>query len=415
MRTFERKQARQQPSYEAAKLSTAAAAAVHQPHLLHQLQRTIGNQAVLRLLRNAASPAESAKNGRSGFGRTEAPLNVREVLRSPGQPLDAATRAFMETRFGQDFSQVRVHTDSHAERSASAIHARAYTFGQDVVFGAGAYAPGTTDGDRLLAHELAHTTQEASVIRRSPPKDAQTQTPTSDAAPDESAPSPEDVQLLRDLGYAKPEFAARYFLSNNESDTIEKIKERDALKSLVVTLKQMRQVTIEIQNAARDQLNEIRKNDIWPNWGTLNHVLTVAGTLASCYEGACLIGVVTGAISFFDTDTGAAASVATSCFPDPRKPGCAAAVIGGAGSMVADRKDQKAQTVRLSEKEEAKLMLEKGLAAQAIIDGLLQKTKETQDEVDDKILYLKKVYEYSRWGHEEDNPLSQRYKSGVLL
>jgi hypothetical protein len=412
MRTFERKKAGPQPlSFGVARPGRAT---VHQPHLMQELQRTIGNQGVLRLLRNAAGPAQSSQNGGSGLGGMQVSRSIREALRSPGRPLDVATRAFMEPRFGRDLSQVRVHTDSQAAQSASAINARAYTVGRDVVFSAGAYAPGTADGDRLLAHELAHTTQETGVIRRSPPKDAQTPTPTPDAAPVETAPSPEDVQLYRDLGFAKPEFAARY-LANNDWDTATKIGERDALKSLVVTLTQMRQVTIEIQNAARDHLNEIRKNDIWPNWGTLNHVLTVAGTLASCYEGACVIGLVTGAISFFDTDTGAAASVATSCFPDPRKPGCAAAVIGGAGSMVADRKDQKAQTVRLSEKEEANLMLEKGIAAQSIIDGLLQKTKETQDKVDDEILYLKKVYEYARWGRPEDYPLAQRYKSGVML
>src|SRR5260221_14094093 len=96
-----------------------------------------------------------------------APLNtvppiVHEVLRSSGQPLDAGTRAFMEPCFGYDFSQVRVHTDAKAAESAQAVNALAYTAGRDVVFGAGQYAPETSKGKRLMAHELAHVVQSDS-------------------------------------------------------------------------------------------------------------------------------------------------------------------------------------------------------------------------------------------------------------
>jgi len=90
----------------------------------------------------------------------EVPPIVHDVLRSPGQPLDASTRAFMEPRFGHDFSDVRVHTDSRAAESAAAVSALAYTVGQSVVFGAGQFAPGTGAGRRLLAHELTHTVQQ---------------------------------------------------------------------------------------------------------------------------------------------------------------------------------------------------------------------------------------------------------------
>lgn len=89
-----------------------------------------------------------------------APPIVDEVLRSPGHPLDTATRAFMEPRFGQDFSHVRVHSDSKAAQSASAVNAAAYTVGSDVVLGAGRYAPHTTQGQGLLAHELTHVMQQ---------------------------------------------------------------------------------------------------------------------------------------------------------------------------------------------------------------------------------------------------------------
>lgn len=88
-----------------------------------------------------------------------APPIVQEVLRSSGQPLDAATRTLMEPRFGHDFSRVRVHTDSEAASSAQAIGARAYTVGQHIVFGPEQYDMVTGDGRRLLAHELTHTLQ----------------------------------------------------------------------------------------------------------------------------------------------------------------------------------------------------------------------------------------------------------------
>jgi hypothetical protein len=83
--------------------------------------------------------------------------------------LPESTRAFFEPRFGADFSQVRVHTDSNAAESARGVNALAYTLGRDVVFGAGSYAPGTTGGNRLLAHELTHVVQQGhSRIQRFP-------------------------------------------------------------------------------------------------------------------------------------------------------------------------------------------------------------------------------------------------------
>jgi len=92
----------------------------------------------------------------------EVPSIVHEVLRSPGQPIDAETRHFMEPRFGYDFSGVRVHTDSKAAESARSVNALAYTVGQDVVFGVGQYLPATITGRQLIAHELTHTIQQRS-------------------------------------------------------------------------------------------------------------------------------------------------------------------------------------------------------------------------------------------------------------
>jgi hypothetical protein len=93
---------------------------------------------------------------------TPVPFIVSEVLTSPGRPLDPSTRAYMEPRFGHDFSRVRVHTDTRASESARAVNALAYTVGRNVVFAAGRYSPGTAAGQELLAHELTHTVQQTS-------------------------------------------------------------------------------------------------------------------------------------------------------------------------------------------------------------------------------------------------------------
>lgn len=113
-------------------------------------------------------PRVQMKSAASGSGERAAPAIVQDVLRSGGVPLDRSTRAFMETRFGHDFSAVRVHADERAASSARAVNARAYTVGQNVVFAAGEHRPGTDGGKRLLAHELAHVVQQSG--DRAPPR-----------------------------------------------------------------------------------------------------------------------------------------------------------------------------------------------------------------------------------------------------
>jgi hypothetical protein len=94
-----------------------------------------------------------------------APHIVHNVLRSPGQPIDSANRTFFERRLGQDFSGVRVHTDSKAAESAQSIGAQAYTFGKNIVFDSGQYEPATASGCQLVAHELVHVMQQGNVPR----------------------------------------------------------------------------------------------------------------------------------------------------------------------------------------------------------------------------------------------------------
>jgi hypothetical protein len=246
MLTFsqEQNQPQQEASPDITRSNTATPAASHQAHIILHLQRTLGNRAVQRLLRQAGpdelearfSTTRSANDisqismhakapitiqpklavniagdiyeqeadhlaeqamripepqlqracacgggcprcqtkqldrepehlqtkhvGSSDSGQTAAPPIVHEVLSSPGQPLDTATRCLMEPRFLHDFSRVRVHAHAKAAESAEAVNARAYTVGQDVVFGEGQYAPGTAEGKKLLSHELAHVVQQ---------------------------------------------------------------------------------------------------------------------------------------------------------------------------------------------------------------------------------------------------------------
>lgn len=87
------------------------------------------------------------------------PDAVRRTLNSGGHPLSTDVRAFMEPRFGQDFSQVRVHTDARASESARSVNAFAYTVGDHIAFQSGVYNPSTPSGRHLLAHELTHVVQ----------------------------------------------------------------------------------------------------------------------------------------------------------------------------------------------------------------------------------------------------------------
>jgi hypothetical protein len=91
-------------------------------------------------------------------------MNARPKIRSlegGGQQLPSTVRDFMEPRFGCDFGHVRVHTDANADDAARAVNALAFTAGRNVVFAAGQYAPETSPGQRLLAHELTHVIQQS--------------------------------------------------------------------------------------------------------------------------------------------------------------------------------------------------------------------------------------------------------------
>jgi hypothetical protein len=141
-----------------------------------------------------STPTDRPSVGQHAPSRTAPaglPASVEQTLRNPGEPLDRGVRAMMEPRFGSDFGRVRVFRGAQAEQSADAVHAQAYTVGPNVVFGPGQYAPATTAGRHLIAHELAHVVQQSD--HPGPPLQRQ---PKPTPAPDPAAIDPKNLGTL---------------------------------------------------------------------------------------------------------------------------------------------------------------------------------------------------------------------------
>ncbi len=119
---------------------------------LASLQHQVGNRAVQRLLAQRSSDGSSELDDETA-GR----INQQ---RSGGQPLDSGVQKQMAGSTGEDFSEVKVHTDPEADALNHQLGAKAFTTGQDVFFRAGAYQPQTSSGQELLAHELTHVIQQ---------------------------------------------------------------------------------------------------------------------------------------------------------------------------------------------------------------------------------------------------------------
>jgi hypothetical protein len=127
--------------------------AVHGEASLLHLQRTAGNASVVQML---------AEEGSIATGEEER-SPVHDVIgKGGGSPLDESTRTTMESKFGQDFSDVRIHTDAKASESAEAVGANAYTVGNEMVFRGGHFDASSPTGQRTLAHELSHVVQQRS-------------------------------------------------------------------------------------------------------------------------------------------------------------------------------------------------------------------------------------------------------------
>jgi Domain of unknown function (DUF4157) len=127
----------------------------------HEPAGQVGRFAARSARPAAGSPIRRKHQSAEGMtGGMPSPVN--EVLSSTGHPLSDQVRAFMEPRFGHDFSNVRVHSDDMAAAGAEAISARAFTHGDHIAFARGEYQPATVTGHQLLAHELTHVLQQAS-------------------------------------------------------------------------------------------------------------------------------------------------------------------------------------------------------------------------------------------------------------
>ncbi|MEM1278699.1 MAG: DUF4157 domain-containing protein [Cyanobacteria bacterium P01_H01_bin.152] len=171
------------PAYRGASSTLPSTLKMGQPHDPHEQEADRVAEQVMRM----PEPQLQHQTEAVGIGKTDIPTQplvqrktsiaagsngvppvVNEVLRSPGKPLEPTTRAFMESRFDQDFSHVRIHTDAKAAKSAGALNAQAYTLGHNVVFGAGQYAPEKKREKSLLAHELAHVVQQGAAATTMP-------------------------------------------------------------------------------------------------------------------------------------------------------------------------------------------------------------------------------------------------------
>jgi hypothetical protein len=132
---------------------TRAPRGVHGEASLMHLQRMAGNASVVQMLAEEGS-ITTAEEDRSP---------VHDVIgKGGGTPLDEGTRSSMESRFGQDFSDVRLHTDAQASASAEAVGANAYTVGIEIAFRSGHFDASSPTGQRTLAHELSHVVQQRS-------------------------------------------------------------------------------------------------------------------------------------------------------------------------------------------------------------------------------------------------------------
>jgi Domain of unknown function (DUF4157) len=148
---------------DVARLRTGPAAV----NTLRRLARPSTVPLVMRSCECGGSSEESCQcspsDGRSGPATTDAAATktVQETLGANGTSLDPVVRHDMESRFGLDFGDVRIHTGPQAARSAQALSARAFTVGTHIAFGDGGFAPHTDDGKRTLAHELWHVVQQS--------------------------------------------------------------------------------------------------------------------------------------------------------------------------------------------------------------------------------------------------------------
>ena len=140
---------------------------VQRMRVLGDLQQRFGNRYVQRVVA-ATAPAQTEaphppvqrQPASTPAADAAAPAPPLALNQGGGEPLDEGTRSFMASRFGRDFTDVRIHNDDGAQETAQRLNAEAFTTGRDIYFGRGAYQPTQESGRGLLAHELTHVVQQ---------------------------------------------------------------------------------------------------------------------------------------------------------------------------------------------------------------------------------------------------------------
>ena len=198
-------------------------------------------------VRRAAMPGSgmaqsSCQNGPAG-------PEVVAAVSQGGAPLSADLRSYFEPRFGHYFSRVRIHDNAAAGAAAQSINARAFTLGRDIAFAPGEYAPGTAQGRRLLAHELAHVVQQADtpaspyVMRKAYPGCDKRTTGMDDASAHIDLARAEALKMITDARAAFPRMSPRtirladnHFHCPSSSDILTVMKTLDAIKKTIPLL-----------------------------------------------------------------------------------------------------------------------------------------------------------------------------------
>lgn len=171
--------------------------------------------------------ARTAKDSAAAAASSATSSEIRSS-RGSGQALDAATRTTMSQRFGKDLSGVRVHADSRAAQLSEQLNARAFTVGNDIYFGRGRFDPSSTDGTRLLAHELTHVVQQGAgateLLQRSIDDESAEQSSEAmpamadesavDSAPAVGETESENAEPLKEGGRCRAESNRHYMLAN---------------------------------------------------------------------------------------------------------------------------------------------------------------------------------------------------------
>ncbi len=134
-----------------------------------QVQRQIEDEKEEALQPKPLANSISRTNNPDSSGAKVDPETASQIksIKGGGQPLPASEQRFFGSRFGADFSGVRVHTGIKAAELADNIRAKAFTTGNDIFFNQGQYSPESYEDRKLLAHELSHTIQQNEVQAKS--------------------------------------------------------------------------------------------------------------------------------------------------------------------------------------------------------------------------------------------------------